>query len=68
MSNPVALATTVWGNGPRRAMLLHGLTSAATTWWRVGPALAALGFTVVAPDLRGHGKSPAGDSLSIVRS
>ncbi len=65
MTNPVALATTVWGDGSRRALLLHGLTSAASTWWRVGPALAELDFTVVAPDLRAHGRSPAGDRVSI---
>lgn len=65
MNGPVRLATTTWGDGPQRALLLHGLTSAATTWWRVGPAIAALGYTVTAPDLRGHGNSPAGDSLSI---
>jgi pimeloyl-ACP methyl ester carboxylesterase len=65
MNRPVPLVTTTWGHGPHRALLLHGLTSAATTWWRVGPAIAALGYTVTAPDLRGHGKSPAGDSLSI---
>ncbi len=65
MTHPVALATTVWGNGQRRALLLHGLTSAASTWWRVGPSLAEAGFTVVAPDLRAHGRSPKGDSVSI---
>lgn len=65
MTQPVALATTVWGNGPRRALLLHGLTSAGSTWWRLAEDLAGLGFTVVAPDLRGHGTSPAGDNLSI---
>jgi len=65
MSNPVALATTVWGAGPRRALLLHGLTSAGSTWWRIAADLEQLGFTVVAPDLRGHGTSPAGDNLSI---
>ena len=65
MTNPVALATSVWGAGPRRALLLHGLTSAGSTWWRVGETLAAAGFTVVAPDLRAHGKSPKGDSVSI---
>ena len=65
MTKPVALTTTVWGNGSRRALLLHGLTSAGSTWWRTGEALAALGFTVTAPDLRAHGNSPAGDVLSI---
>jgi pimeloyl-ACP methyl ester carboxylesterase len=36
-------------------LLLHGVTSSARTWWRIGPALAAAGFRVVAPDLPGHG-------------
>ena len=65
MTNPVALATSVWGHGPRRALLLHGLTSSGSTWWRVSEALTERGFTVVAPDLRAHGKSPKGDSVSI---
>ena len=65
MTSPVALATTVWGNGPRRVLLLHGLTSASPTWWRTGEALADRGYTVVAPDLRAHGHSPAGDVVSI---
>ena len=65
MTQPVALATTVWGDGPRRALLLHGLTSAGSTWWRIADELVGAGFTVVAPDLRGHGASPAGDNLSI---
>ena len=65
MTKPVALSTTVWGKGPRRALLLHGLTSAGSTWWRLADDLAESGFTIVAPDLRAHGTSPAGDSLSI---
>ena len=65
MTNPVALTTTIWGSGSRRALLLHGLTSAASTWWRTGEALAERGFTVIAPDLRAHGRSPVGDVLSI---
>lgn len=65
MTNPVALTTTVWGNGPRRALLLHGLTSAGSTWWRTAAALTEVGFTVVAPDLRGHGASPSGDFMSL---
>ncbi len=36
-------------------LLLHGVTSSAHTWWRIGPALAASGLRVVAPDLPGHG-------------
>ncbi len=65
MTKPVALSTTVWGEGPRRALLLHGLTSAGSTWWRLAEDLAGAGFTTVAPDLRAHGTSPAGDNLSI---
>ncbi|MDX2344515.1 MAG: alpha/beta fold hydrolase, partial [Acidimicrobiia bacterium] len=65
MTKPVALATTTWGTGPRRALLLHGLTSAGAIWWRVADELVAMGFTVVAPDLRAHGNSPAGDDLTI---
>jgi pimeloyl-ACP methyl ester carboxylesterase len=38
-------------------LLLHGVTSAARTWWRVGPAVAAAGFRIVAPDLPGHGET-----------
>ena len=65
MTNPVALSTTIWGDGPRRALLLHGLTSAGANWWQVAAGLVGLGYTVVAPDLRGHGTSPKGDDLSL---
>jgi len=43
-------------------LLLHGLTSAARVWWRIAPALADAGWSVTAPDLRGHGRSPRADS------
>ena len=65
MTNPVALSTHIWGEGPKRALLLHGLSSAGAGWWRVAPELVDLGFTVVAPDLRAHGASPAGDDLTL---
>jgi pimeloyl-ACP methyl ester carboxylesterase len=56
------LATRTWGEGDGAArplaVLVHGVTSSSRTWWRVGPALAARGFRVVAVDLRGHGASP----------
>jgi pimeloyl-ACP methyl ester carboxylesterase len=52
------LNTITWGGGPRSALLLHGVTSNAAGWWRLGPVVADLGYTVVAADLRGHGESP----------
>jgi pimeloyl-ACP methyl ester carboxylesterase len=49
------------GSGPV-LVLIHGITSSSATWLRVMPYLARH-FTVVAPDLAGHGKSakPRGD-------
>ncbi|RRS01570.1 alpha/beta fold hydrolase [Glycomyces terrestris] len=44
------------GSGPA-VVLLHGHPRTHTTWHRVAPALAAAGFTVVCPDLRGYGRS-----------
>ena len=58
----VALATTRWGTGPGRALLLHGIVSAGATWWRLAETLAEDGYEVVAPDLRGHGASPRADT------
>jgi pimeloyl-ACP methyl ester carboxylesterase len=39
-------------------LLIHGLSSIAGTWWRIGPALAALGWDVSAVDQAGHGGRP----------
>ncbi len=49
------------GTGPV-LLLIHGMAGSATTWKQVMPKLAKH-FTVVAPDLVGHGSSdkPAGD-------
>jgi pimeloyl-ACP methyl ester carboxylesterase len=49
------------GEGPA-LVLIHGVTGSSTTWREVMPALAER-FTVVAPDLLGHGESakPRGD-------
>jgi pimeloyl-ACP methyl ester carboxylesterase len=49
------------GSGPA-IVLVHGITSTSATWERVMPYLAA-DFTVIAPDLIGHGESakPRGD-------
>jgi pimeloyl-ACP methyl ester carboxylesterase len=46
----------VWGEPTARPLLLiHGVTSSAAAWWRVGPALAASGRRVTAVDQAGHG-------------
>jgi len=49
------------GSGPV-VVLVHGITSSSATWERVIPDLARR-FTVIAPDLAGHGESdkPKGD-------
>jgi pimeloyl-ACP methyl ester carboxylesterase len=49
------------GDGPRTAILVHGLTSDHGGWCRVAPALVERGYRVLMPDLRGHGVSPRGD-------
>ena len=47
-----------WGDSDGRPLLLiHGVTSSAGTWWRVGPALAATGRLVIAVDQAGHGQT-----------
>lgn len=38
--------------------MLHGEMSHAATWWRMGPALAERGWSVLALDLPGHGVRP----------
>lgn len=38
-------------------LLLHGYPETKRIWWRNIAALAAAGFEVIAPDLRGHGDS-----------
>lgn len=39
-------------------LLIHGLSSIAGTWWRIGPALASHGWDVTAVDQAGHGGRP----------
>ena len=46
------------GRGPATVLLLHGVGSNHSVWNGVIPRLAA-GFRVLAPDLRGHGRSKA---------
>jgi len=54
-----AWPTITWGDaGDAPVLLVHGVTSNARIWWRIGPALAAAGRRVVAVDMPGHGRSP----------
>jgi pimeloyl-ACP methyl ester carboxylesterase len=46
------------GSGPA-AVLWHGVTSSAATFWQLGGDLAAAGRRVIAFDLPGHGESDA---------
>jgi pimeloyl-ACP methyl ester carboxylesterase len=50
------------GDGDQLLVLLHGITSTSDAWRQVMPPLAER-YTVVAPDLIGHGRSakPRGD-------
>jgi len=55
------IAYRIAGDGPV-VLLIHGMAGSASTWKRVMPQLAER-FTVIAPDLPGHGRSdkPRGD-------
>ncbi|MFT2014742.1 alpha/beta fold hydrolase [Streptomyces sp. 796.1] len=59
------LHTQEWGTGDRVALLIHGIMSDHRTWRRVGPALAAHGYRVIAVDLRGHGFSERAAEYSV---
>jgi pimeloyl-ACP methyl ester carboxylesterase len=50
----------IWGaDGAPVCVALHGITANTGAWALIGPRLAELGLRVIAPDLRGHGESPA---------
>ena len=47
-----------WGDpSDPLVLLVHGVTSNAETWWRIGPGVAAAGRRVVAVDMPGHGQT-----------
>ena len=53
--------TVSWGDaGDPPLLLVHGVTSNAGIWWRMGPALAASGRRVIAVDMPGHGRTAPG--------
>lgn len=64
----VSLAYVREGIGGVPLLLIHGYPETKRIWWRNIEALAAAGFEVVAPDLRGYGGSdlPPDDRHDIV--
>ncbi|MFD9336211.1 alpha/beta fold hydrolase [Streptomyces sp. NPDC060028] len=58
----ILLATDEWGEASSPPLvLLHGGGQTRHAWDRTGPRLAARGWRVIAPDLRGHGASEWSD-------
>ena len=56
----VSLYVATWGQytqPDRVIVLVHGLTASHLEWQELGPILAAQGWYVIAPDLRGRGRS-----------
>lgn len=63
----VSLSVTTAGSGPP-VVLLHGFPQTAYCWRHQIPALVTAGYRVIAPDLRGFGKSDAPDDVGSYRS
>jgi pimeloyl-ACP methyl ester carboxylesterase len=57
-ANGITLRITEMGSGPL-VLLCHGWPELAYSWRHQLPALAAAGYRVVAPDMRGYGGSSA---------
>lgn len=55
-TNGVELHTVIAGDGPP-VVLAHGFPELAYSWRHQIPALADAGYTVIAPDQRGYGRS-----------
>jgi pimeloyl-ACP methyl ester carboxylesterase len=53
-----------WGQFGRPVLLLHGLLFDRTMWWPLAAELTR-GCTVIAPDLPGHGDSPAREHVGV---
>jgi pimeloyl-ACP methyl ester carboxylesterase len=57
LGNGVTVAYVRAGEGGTPLLLVHGYPETKRIWWRNVEPLAAAGFDVIAPDLRGHGDS-----------
>ncbi len=61
-SGPYRLSTRVVGAGPL-VILMHGWPELGLSWRHQIQPLAAAGFTVAAPDMRGYGRSSKPDDV-----
>jgi pimeloyl-ACP methyl ester carboxylesterase len=59
LSSGCELAYLREGEGGFPLLLVHGWPETKRLWWKVAGPLAAAGFEVIAPDLRGFGESDA---------
>jgi pimeloyl-ACP methyl ester carboxylesterase len=57
-ANGIRIHTTTTGQGPV-VLLLHGFPDTHIVWRKQVPVLASAGFRVLAPDLRGYGRTDA---------
>lgn len=53
-----------WGKAPKRALFIHGLASSSAMWKTLAHELKK-DYSIVAPDLSGHGRSSRRESYSI---
>lgn len=60
-----SLGYTQWGEGERTIVLTHGLLMNRRMYDKLGPALAAEGFRVIALDMLGHGRSDRPDDMRL---
>jgi pimeloyl-ACP methyl ester carboxylesterase len=66
-ANGLTFTVDVAPSGDTTALLLHGFPEARQTWGAQIPALAQLGWTVAAPDLRGYGETSRPKGLAAYR-
>jgi pimeloyl-ACP methyl ester carboxylesterase len=67
VANGIDFAVDEAGEGDTVALLLHGFPESRAAWHRQLPALAQLGWRVVAPDLRGYGETSRPSERSAYR-
>lgn len=65
----VAVHLRTWpaeGSGRGAVVIVHGASEHAGRYGRVAEHLAGLGYTVLAPDLRGHGRTAASTGVGLI--